>query len=345
MKIGILTFHWSDNYGAVLQSYALQEFLKNQGHDVDIINYTPLKYSLFYTKFLLHPKQFLNFRKVRIQKQKHSLLNQFRKVKLNLTHRIFHYSNINAIADKYDVIISGSDQVLNSSFLLYGEKGKTPVYYLPFSTPKKLGYAVSFGCVSYPENVKEYAATLVNNFDCIGVRENTGQHVLSQLGYHKKVEIVPDPTILYGNHLYDNLTLSKEYNDYYCVYVLRSNITLECTDNVIYLDDTKKPVTMEQWVSIIKFSKGLITNSYHGMIMAILNHVPFCVILEQGEISGMNDRFYTLLNKLGLEDRVFEEYDRNIISYIANDINWTIIDNKLAEYRRIGETFLLHALS
>lgn len=29
MKIGILTFHWSDNYGAVLQCYALQEYLKS----------------------------------------------------------------------------------------------------------------------------------------------------------------------------------------------------------------------------------------------------------------------------------------------------------------------------
>lgn len=47
MKIGILTFHWSDNYGAVLQCYALQEYLKSQGHEVEIINYTPLKYSLF----------------------------------------------------------------------------------------------------------------------------------------------------------------------------------------------------------------------------------------------------------------------------------------------------------
>ena len=29
MKIGILTFHWSDNYGAVIQCYALQEYLKS----------------------------------------------------------------------------------------------------------------------------------------------------------------------------------------------------------------------------------------------------------------------------------------------------------------------------
>ena len=50
MKIGILTFHWSDNYGAVLQCYALQQFLKEQGHEVSVVNYAPLKYSLFFKK-------------------------------------------------------------------------------------------------------------------------------------------------------------------------------------------------------------------------------------------------------------------------------------------------------
>ena len=39
MKIGILTFHWAHNYGAVLQAYALQEVLKNRGHDVEFVNY------------------------------------------------------------------------------------------------------------------------------------------------------------------------------------------------------------------------------------------------------------------------------------------------------------------
>ena len=41
MKIGILTFHWATNYGAVLQCYALQEYLRDQGHVVEIINYKP----------------------------------------------------------------------------------------------------------------------------------------------------------------------------------------------------------------------------------------------------------------------------------------------------------------
>lgn len=41
MKLGILTFHSAHNYGAVLQAYGLQEYLKQHGHDVYVIDYRP----------------------------------------------------------------------------------------------------------------------------------------------------------------------------------------------------------------------------------------------------------------------------------------------------------------
>lgn len=44
MKIGIITFHWATNYGAVIQAYALQEAVASLGHDVKIINYKPSQY-------------------------------------------------------------------------------------------------------------------------------------------------------------------------------------------------------------------------------------------------------------------------------------------------------------
>ena len=39
MKIGIVTFNSAHNYGAVLQAWALQEYLKSEGHDPSVINY------------------------------------------------------------------------------------------------------------------------------------------------------------------------------------------------------------------------------------------------------------------------------------------------------------------
>ena len=38
-KIGILTFHWADNYGAVLQAYALRKYLSQNGYNAEVVNY------------------------------------------------------------------------------------------------------------------------------------------------------------------------------------------------------------------------------------------------------------------------------------------------------------------
>ena len=39
MKIGIITFHDTTNYGANLQAYSLFKAIKNLGYDCEIINY------------------------------------------------------------------------------------------------------------------------------------------------------------------------------------------------------------------------------------------------------------------------------------------------------------------
>ena len=42
--IGILTFFWADDYGAMLQAYALKHYLeKMSGRNVKIIPYAPVK--------------------------------------------------------------------------------------------------------------------------------------------------------------------------------------------------------------------------------------------------------------------------------------------------------------
>jgi hypothetical protein len=61
MKIGILTFEWTTNYGAVLQCYALQNFLQMLGHDAQIINYAPKSHRDSDLKCVLtrHPKNII----------------------------------------------------------------------------------------------------------------------------------------------------------------------------------------------------------------------------------------------------------------------------------------------
>lgn len=339
MKIGILTFHWATNYGAVLQTYALQQYLLDYGHEVEIINYKPRKYD-FFVRYLTSPWLILRLRKDIVAYKKEKKLIKFRNNNCIISDKRFlSCKQLNETPLDYDLIISGSDQVLNPHFTLLGENRPTPTYYLTFAKKiRRIGYALSFGCTNYPSESLVYAKKWINSFDRIAVRENSGLTVLSEMDFLKEKVVVPDPTLLYGKKLFENLNVLIPHNkNYICIYVLRECITLD-TDNIIYIDDLNNPLSMEQWLGTIIASSGMVTNSYHGMIMAILNHVPFVVLLETKK-TGMNDRFLTLLSRLGLENRIcniLSNYDK----ILRQPIEWDEVEKRIDEFRKIGVNYL-----
>lgn len=342
MKIGILTFHWATNYGAILQSYALQTYLSEQGHSVDIINYKPRSGDNNFSYLIKHPRLWKGYKRILAQKKKEGLLIPFREKNLRMTARYYTTTELKQIAGKYDVLISGSDQVFSPSFTLFGEDGKiSSAYWQGFAgnEVKKIGYAVSFGCTHYPENTAKVVKQWVNGFDAIGVREQTGLQLLNELGYNGTKEVLPDPTLLLGKEMFDRsgLEVSEKKEDYTCVYMLRHEVRVE--GNVRYIDEKHHPLTMEQWLKTIAEAKQIVTNSYHGMIMAMFAHVPFAVLLETGGGSGMNDRFHTLLGKLGIEDRVATTVDE-AMSVLEQPIDFEKLDSAIAEYRKAGVEFL-----
>lgn len=341
MKIGILTFHWATNYGAILQAYALQEHLRELGNEVEIINYKPRQYNFSYLNFVRRPQSIIHYKRVMFNRRKEDCLANFRNKYLNQTRRCYTYHDVCTIVGDYDVLISGSDQILNPAFTLHGEGHKTPVYYLNFpdSKAKKIGYAVSFGCTQYPENAESFAREWIQSFDKIGVRENTGLDILKQLGYEKERCVLPDPTVLRGIKLFKDIALENysSKGDYTCVYMLRRQLKYPFS-NAVIIDEAHEIYTMEQWLGLIRQAKLLITNSYHGMIMAILFHVPFFIDIETQKGVGMNDRFYTLLGKLGLVDRIVNgNFDKDCEN---KPIDWDCVDKQISAFRNTSEEFL-----
>lgn len=339
MKIGILTFHWATNYGAILQSYCLQEYLKECGHDVEIINYKPYIYDKTWSNFFKNPKNIKRIFKYSKEIRKEKLLQLFRDEHLNQSCR---YSTCRELAQNetmYDVIISGSDQVLNPTFTIKGEGTPSSAYYLQFSKSqtKRVGYAVSFGCTNYPSDAMELSQQWIQNFDVIGVRENTGITVLDQLQFKNSRYVVPDPTILYGRKLFEKLGIEipETKKKYTCVYMLRKELIYK---DAYYLDDKHEALSIQKWLGVICNAECLITNSYHGMIMAILSHVPFVALLEDKN-KGMNDRFFTLLDKLNLTDRIVDE-PTGISNVLSLAIEWKKIDKLVAQYSNVGKIFI-----
>lgn len=342
MKIGILTFHFATNYGAILQAFCLQEYLTELGHDVTIINYKPHIYEFSWLHIAKHPRAWFRISRILMNKKKDAILQPFREQYLNLSKKYSFVKDFGTDLHEFDVLISGSDQVLNPDFTLHGEDGNvSPAYWLGIGKEHaiRIGYAVSFGCEKYPIEASHMVSQWVCSFNAIGVREKTGLSILEQIGYKGYNDIVPDPTLLLGKKLFSDIGIDipELKRDYVCVYMLRNEITID--GNVKYIDEKHAPYTMEQWLFTIANAKQMITNSYHGMIMAILAHVPFAVLLESGNLSGMNDRFYTLLNKLGISYRIANTRNE-IDNILKNPIDFSAIDESLNEYRKSGMTFI-----
>ena len=90
------------------------------GHDVKVINYKPRQYDDNLYTFLRFRK-FLNIKDYLNNRKKEVVLAKFRDIHFSQTERVYSYKNMASIASRFDIIVSGSDQVVNPSFLMHGE--------------------------------------------------------------------------------------------------------------------------------------------------------------------------------------------------------------------------------
>ena len=201
MKIGILTFHSSHNCGSMLQAFALQYILQNRfNQDCEIINYSNRMSKNMYGPIDLRLNKAglkNNINRVRFHsafKNSYKDYQAFFKQYLVLSkEKISTINGLSKIAQKYDMIISGGDQIWN---VRCGDAGKE--YYLNFThSVKKVAYSPSLGgsnILKYADNLQEYKS-LLNEFSYISVREPNGKKWLETLT-ERDVEIIADPTLL-----------------------------------------------------------------------------------------------------------------------------------------------------
>jgi len=357
-KIGILTFHHVTNYGAVLQCYALQTYLNKLGYNTEIINYKPRKNddNLF---------NFLRFRKFKdidhyiLTRRKEQQLRNFREKylvmnpsKLRTIHEVAQY------VKNFDILISGSDQVLNPSALLYSEayggKGKIcPIYYLGFPFQgKKIGYALSFGVIQYPEPQLSIAKKYIHSFNKLSVRENSGINIIKSMGRTDAV-LTPDPTFLQESSFYHNLADSYVNviikPPYIFCFFLRNikqnkkSINKYLTNKTTLWNNDDCEYSLQGWLHKIKHASYVITDSFHCMVMCLKFHTPFAVITKFKGIKAMNDRFYTILKLLNMENHIVNIENISKIDQLmksTKSIIWDEIDQKLTEYTQAGIKFL-----
>ena len=343
MKIGLLTYHHSNNYGAVLQTYATCRILKELGHEVEIINIRQLeKKKLRHIVFFKKDKDFANF------------MNKFYPPQTSL---IESYEQLKKIKFSYDCLLVGSDQVWNPSISL----DKCMAYYLDFGNSKmrRVSYASSLGVSEWPnafEFMKPSVAKALSNFNSIAVREVTGQHLLKrEFGIDSNV--VLDPTMLHSS--YPEIISDIPETDNMVCYLL--NRTKEQLSSVRYLSKELKltaqiitsvypipgmrytyPPSIENWIKYIGGAKVVITDSFHGLVFSLLYQRNFVVIAVN---NGKNSRLLDLLKMVGLENRYFLSLDEIKNSTVLNEtIDYSKVNQIIQEKRTDSLSYLKNAL-
>lgn len=337
--VGILNFHFANNYGAVLVTFSMLEILKNLGYKPEVINYLPVNVN----------------RKAPFEK--------FRKNYLNpMSRTIVNREDLIKMSPWWKKIIVGSDQV----FRMFN----TGIYMLDWVKGNRtlISYAASFGqdyyCGSIDENK---ASVLLKRFDAVSVREKSGNKICKNLGVNS-IQVI-DPTFLIKPEQYEliiNDFTSSHKIDIKDEYILKiflsknnnnnfeKNIKLnnkiksftKITGNEIILDGIYSENLdfrdVGEWLFLIKNAKYIVTDSFHGTVFSIIFKKQFLSIVN---FNGQ-DRIKSLLSMLEIdEDRILTSVDKIFMpNKILKDIDYINVDEKINLYKDKSISFIKNAL-
>lgn len=359
MRIGIVTFHNAINYGAVLQAYAMREFLRRRGHDVFFLNETETKSAgWIHSIFGKNVKSTVAKWKKQIRKPG---FRQFHRDKLEIKEENEKRSTCPSC---FDALVVGSDQIWNPAYLNTQQKED---HYFLVNAPDsclKIAYAASLGTTALTDHWRDRFESHLKRFNAISVREDSAVRTLQPLT-DKTVTWVPDPVLLLTSYDYER-EFSFQSTQEPCVfsYFLRTARTQLIndlqTEILNFYGDTsiyeslpyslpsfllRPPPSPGQWLRNIAASRFVTTNSFHAVAFSILFKKPFVVLPASGHQRGMNTRFESFLNRLGLADRIlYEPTTHNINNLLKTNINWHSVFNELDQYRQEGIAFLTQHL-
>lgn len=346
MKIGILTFFYINNYGAVLQAVALQDYLKNNSSAiVEMIPYKSKEMLIddspnpFYGKTLKNKlKRMINF-PIRF--------NQYIKFEKFIQKFKYEYDGN---FEEYDVVIVGSDQVWNTAIT-----HEDYTYFLDMEMKaSKYSYAASMGKYDYSDEEKRKINNLLHQFKGIGVREYEAQKYLKTLGINSQV--VVDPVFLQPKRYWDELAKkveNKNYEEKYAVYYsLQENEKLISKTNQLVREEKRKVFAVhphatkqdimakqlycvgpEEFVALIKFSELVITNSFHALAFSIIFRKK--VLFSFHKNTGSRGK--NLLELMGIN---FDENESGIIEVDFKNVNTTNLDKQIEVSKEYLNTLL-----
>lgn len=343
MKIGTVTFYEiEDNYGCILQCFALPKFLNLMGHeaffiksryDVPIVEaslpkrlinrllpwvkHPIMSYRDHQTSIIMGANRML---RKQIALEHPRMFEQFMSNNIPSTKDVQNQNELIANPPMADAYICGSDQIWG---------GVNPTMYLRFAPvgTKKIAYAASFGGLEPASGILDYIRESIADFDLVTLREQSGVDLCRRELGREDALLVPDPTLLLrveeykkvSKSIYPQRTTEKPFIFLYLLgntmsvsvddimqFASHNNLDIKYVASGGRLDEYPKVYpSVEEWLNLIEQSSYVITNSFHGTVFSLLYNKKFMTIPLSGSYQRMNVRLTTLLNNINLESRLY----------------------------------------
>ena len=358
MKIGILTYHRSHNYGALLQGIALKEVLVRLGHQVTFIDYWPAYHRHIYALFSFHWMMARKGIRAKISYLKNCIANYKNRKNRKTNFDAFIKENVepytSSMDDKYDVIVHGSDQIWRKQPEI---NTYNPVYFGKHQIKSnwKVSYAASMGILPTDEFSKNLVKEYLSCLDAISVREESLLALVKELGYPNAVHDL-DPTLLlpsdYWVTRFDLKQSCERYALYYKIkdsfdtkevrrYVESKGLKLKVIHSKANVADSEVNITTagpQQFLQMIYGAEMVFTSSFHGLAFSLIFNKPFYASFVKNA-----GRAESLLKAVDLSDRLLKP--KIAIPSNLRDIDFNAVNQLLQTLRKASLESLDHMIN
>ena len=356
MKTLTVTFHHSNNYGALLQMFALHTKIKELGHE-NLILETKLTVSNKKNKSH-NPKVMLRnwymslCRKIRRQEVQtlHKSISDFKKRNVEFTKPYTSMEELKSNPPQVDALITGRDQVWNMSTI----PSMIPSRFLDFGNPNaiRFSFAASIENMQYSESQKEYTKEQLKKFKGITLREKSACNFIESFT-NLHTECILDPVFLFDKSEWAEKAKKPRIEGPYilCYQVLSNKLMQKVANKLkketglpvvsicnlpfkwIKSDYSFFDVSPEEFLGLYNNAAYVVTTSFHGTAFGVLFNKKTYTIPRN--ISS--NRICDLMNLLGLDDYVVKPN----MDLSNNPIDWNRI-NGVIEKERNRQIQYLH---
>lgn len=357
MKIGIITHHYIKNYGAFLQTYALQQYLKEKYTDAEvvIVNYINKKHQIINIGGCF--RFFIGRESIKAYLEKIKIPATFSKAEkefLNITKRVKNAEQINALG--LDVIIIGSDEVWH-----YEDKAASPIKFAVGLHAKKIiSYAPSCGAVDLSHRIPGYVETGMKNFTNISVRDDVSEQLVDRLLGYKPVRVL-DPTLIYDFPVYEDDFTKRLREEKYILMYFCEKLPEQGIQKIIayarkkdwkiygageyakYYSDITINVSPFQWIEMFRNAQFVFTGTFHGAVFSLITQRNFAAFLTNpSRVKKVN----SLLEQFELRNRIFTEQDLGKIEELLEQgIDYSSFHQRKEQVRQSSYEFLENAIT